>query len=76
MNKRDGKIIAATLTVVGVVLSVLDKIYEPHRLILENSPEYPDFLRTLGWLLLLVPPLIYIALDWKNLFSKNKPGNE
>ena len=72
MTKRDGKIIAATLTVVGAILSILDKIYEPHHLLLEGSPGYPNFLRTIGWLLLLIPPLIYIALDWKNLFSKKK----
>ena len=68
MTKRDLKIIAATLTVVGAILSVLDKIFAPHHLLLESSPSYPDFLRTTGWLFLLIPPLIYIALDFPNLF--------
>ena len=75
MNKRDLKIIAATLTVVGAILSIFDKIYEPDRLLLENSPNYPNFLRLLGWLFLLVPPLIYIWLDRENLFSMKKKDN-
>ena len=75
MNKRDLKIIAATLTVVGAILSIFDKIYEPDRLLLESSPNYPNFLRLLGWLFLLVQPLIYIWLDRENLFSMKKKDN-
>jgi hypothetical protein len=70
MTKRDLKIIAATLTVVGAILSILDKIYAPHIIEDTSSPNYPDFLRLLGWLFLLIPPLIYIWLDRENLFSK------
>ena len=70
MTKRDLKIIAATLTVVGAILSILDKIYAPHIIEDTSSPTYPDCLRLLGWLFLLIPPLIYIWLDRENLFSK------
>ena len=76
LRKRDLKIIAASFTVVGVILSVLDKIYAPHRLLLESSPNYPEFLRYLGWLFLIVPPLIYIGLDWHNLFPRKKDMNQ
>jgi hypothetical protein len=76
LSKRDLKIVAATLTVVGVILSVLDKIYAPHRLLSESSPDYPEFLRYLGWLFLIVPPLIYIGLDWHNLFPRKKDINK
>ena len=76
MAKRDLKIISATLTLVGAILSIFDKIFAPHHLLLEGSPNYPDALRTVGWLFLLIPPLIYIALDFPNLFplfkSKDK----
>ena len=72
MSKRDLKIVAATLTVVGAILSIMDKIFAPHRLLLESSPDYPDFLRTLGWLFLLVAPIIYILLDFSNLFRSDK----
>jgi len=72
MTKRDLKIIAASLTVVGAILSVFDKIFAPDHLLLESSPNYPDALRTIGWLFLLIPPLIYIALDFPNLFPLSK----
>lgn len=75
MNKRDWKIIAATLTIVGAIFSILDKIYAPHVMEDTGSPNYPDFLRWIGWLFLLIPPLIYIWLDWENLFSKKKRIN-
>jgi hypothetical protein len=75
MTKRDLKIIAATLTVVGAILSILDKIYAPHVMEDTGSPNYPNFLRLLAWLFLLVPPLIYIWLDRENLFSKKKKDN-
>lgn len=75
MTKRDLKIIAATLTIVGAILSISDKIFSPHHLLLESSPNYPDILRLLGWLFLLVSPLIYIWLDRENLFSKKKDEN-
>jgi len=78
MTKRDFKIVAATLTVVGAILSILDKIFAPHQLLLESSPNYPDALRTTGWLFLLIPPLVYIILDFSNLFpfSKSQKKNE
>jgi hypothetical protein len=72
LDKRDFKIIAATLTVVGAILSIFDKIFSPQPILDESSPDYPDFLRVLGWLFLLVPPLIYIALDWPNLRRNKK----
>ena len=72
MSTRDFKIIAATLTIVGAILSILDRVFTPHHLLLESSPDYPNVLRTLGWIFLLVPPLIYIALDFPNLFPLKK----
>jgi hypothetical protein len=72
MAKRDLKIIAGTLIVVGAILSVFDKIFAADHLLLESSPNYPDALRTIGWLFLLIPPLIYIALDFPNLFPLSK----
>ena len=72
MKKRDLKLIAATLTVVGAVLSILDRIFAPDYLLLESSPDYPNLLRTLGWLFLLIPALIYIVLDFPNLFPNKK----
>lgn len=72
MTRRDAKIVAGTLTVVGALLSVLDKVYAPHHLLLESSPDYPNFLRTLGWLFLLIAPLFYIALDVVDIFRSRR----
>jgi len=77
VSKRDLKLIAATLTIIGAILSILDRIYAPDYLLLESSPEYPNLLRTLGWLFLLVPALIYIVLDFPNLFpGKNSQDKD
>ena len=76
MSKRDLKIVAATLTVVGAVLSILSRIFAPHPILDESSPDYPDVLRTIGWLFLLIPPLIYILLDFQNLFPSKKKDND
>ena len=76
MSKRDLKLIAATLTVVGVVLSIFDKIFEPHYIADTYTPTWPDFLRWVGWGFLLIPPLIYIWLDRENLFPKKKDKKE
>lgn len=72
MTKRDLKIITGTLIVVGTLLSILDKIYSPHYLLLRSSPEYPPLLRTIGWLLLLLSPLIYITIDIISYFKGRK----
>ena len=76
MSKRDVKLIAATLTVVGVFLSILDRIYSPQHILKESNLDYPDILRTLGWLFLIIPPLIYILLDFRNLFPSKKKDND
>jgi|WetSurMetagenome_2_1015567.scaffolds.fasta_scaffold64808_2 hypothetical protein len=76
MTRRDAKIVAATLTVVGALLSILDKVYAPHHLRLESSPDYPDFLRTLGWLFLLIAPFFYIALDVVDIFGSHRIKKE
>ena len=76
MSKRDLKIVAATLTVVGAVLIILDRIFSPQPILDESSPDYPDILRTLGCIFLIIPPLIYIALDFPNLFPSKKKDND
>ena len=76
MAKRDLKIIAATLTIIGAILSILDRIFTPDYLVFENSPSYPNFLRFLGLIFLIIPPIIYIGLDWRNLFPKKKDTNK
>jgi hypothetical protein len=70
LNKRVFKLIAATLTALGAVLTILDWIFPPVYIEWHSSPKYPDFLRLLGSIFFLLPALIYIALDWKNLFPK------
>jgi hypothetical protein len=72
ITKKNIKIVAGTLTIVGAILSVFDKIFSPHYLVTDSSPNYPEALRTIGWLFLLIPPLIYIALDLFDLFPLSK----
>ncbi len=70
MSKRDLKLIAATVTVCGVLFSVVGKIFGPDRILWEDAPWYGDISENLGWALMLIAPIIYIALDWTALFPK------
>ena len=68
MTKRDLKLIAATVTACGVLFSVAGEIFGPDRILWEAAPWYGDLSEKLGWALMLVAPIIYIALDWRALF--------
>jgi hypothetical protein len=68
--KKDLKIIAGTITIIGALFSILDKVYAPHYLLLRSSPEYPKILRTLGWIMLLIASLIYIFIDILYYFKR------
>jgi hypothetical protein len=58
------KIVAATVVVVGIVVSFLDRWYAPHALLLESSPRRPWWLAWLGWFLTSIPAVLYIVLDY------------
>jgi hypothetical protein len=45
------KIIAAVVTIIGLLLGFLERYFAPSALITEDSPNYPDWLAWLGWIL-------------------------
>jgi hypothetical protein len=58
------KIVTATVVIVGIVVSFLDRWYAPHSLLLQSSPNRPWWLAWLVWVLTSVPAILYILLDY------------
>jgi hypothetical protein len=77
MSKRDWKLVAGTLTVVGIVLAGFGAIFGPEEVTFGASKQWLGGLaQKISWWALLVVPLIYIVLDWDNLFPKKKADEE
>jgi hypothetical protein len=75
MTKNGLKIVAGTTTIIGIILSVLNKTYAPHYLLLASSPDFPECLRTAAWLTPLIASFFYIALDLPCLSKLFKSKN-
>ncbi len=58
------KIIAATAAIIGIILAFSERWYAPHVLVTEASPNYPELLRWVGWLLASGGAILYIFLDF------------
>ena len=76
MSRRDLKIVAGTLTVVGVVMAVLEHIFAPDYLVFGKSPlDTPWFI----WPKLVITslaPIAYIVIDVIENRRGNKPNKE
>jgi len=57
------KTVAATLVVVGFVISFINLKYAPHRLALEGSPQRPAWLPWIGWVVTFMAAVTYIVVD-------------
>ncbi len=66
------KIIAATITICGGFFSLIGRFWGPERMTWQPAPWYGKLADEVGWYLLLVAPLAYIALGFRTLFP-NKP---
>lgn len=60
------KIVAAVVTIIGLLLGFLERYFAPTHLITEDSPNYPDWLAWFGWALTALGVLAYIAIDWRS----------
>ncbi len=58
------KIIAATVTLIGIIIGFLELRYAPHHLLLESSPKYPNWAKWLRWAITAIAPIVYIAVDF------------
>ena len=57
------KLIAGTLIIVSLVIGFLEKWYAPHMIVLESSPDFPNWLGWAGWIIAASAALTYIGLD-------------
>jgi hypothetical protein len=57
------KIVAASVTLLGLILGFLERRYAPKTIVTEDSPNYPEWLAWLGWTLAGVGALAYVAID-------------
>lgn len=58
------KVIAATATLIGIISGFLERWYAPDTLVTEQSPNYPEFLKLIGWLLASLGAIAYIVIDY------------
>ena len=58
------KIVAAVVTIIGLLLGFLERYFAPTHLITEDSPSYTDWLAWLGWVLTALGVLSYVAIDF------------
>ena len=58
------KIVAAVVTIIGLLLGFLERYFAPSALITEDSTDYPDWLAWLGWILTALGILAYVGIDW------------
>jgi hypothetical protein len=57
------KIVAGTLVIIGIVLSFFERRYAPQTMVGEGSPNYPDWLSSIGWWLPSTAAIVYILID-------------
>jgi uncharacterized protein involved in cysteine biosynthesis len=62
------KVVAAVVTIIGLVLGFFERRFAPKALVTEDSPNYPDWLAWIGWIMAALGALVYIAIDF---FSKS-----
>jgi len=58
------KIIAAAAAIIGIILGFFERWNAPHVLVTEESPNYPELLRWVVWLLASGGAILYIFLDF------------
>jgi uncharacterized protein involved in cysteine biosynthesis len=58
------KVVAAVVTIIGLLFGFLERYFAPTTLVTEDSPNYPDWLAWLGWILTTLGVLAYIAINW------------
>jgi hypothetical protein len=58
------KVIAATATIIGIVFSFFERWYAPDVLVTEQSTNYPEALKWLGWLLASFGAIAYMVIDY------------
>lgn len=64
------KIVAATTTVIGLILGFLERFFAPTVRVTEDSPNYPGWLAWIGWIVTALGAVAYIAIDF---ISKSSP---
>ena len=70
MSKRIGKLIAAGLIIFGSLFNLLGYFFGPERILWEQPSFFGGLSETLGWIMLLIAPIIYVIVDWENLIKK------
>jgi hypothetical protein len=58
------KIVAAAVTVIGLLFGFLERYFAPTVIVTEDSPNYPDWLKWFGWILTALGALAYVTIDW------------
>ncbi len=71
MKKREWKIVAGTLIIIGAVSTVFGWIFGSEEVIWHKN-KFGDSVKFVGQFLLVVAPIIYVLLDIPNLKERLK----
>jgi multisubunit Na+/H+ antiporter MnhB subunit len=58
------KVVAAVVTIIGLVFGFLERYFAPNAIVTEDSPDYPRWLAWLGWVITALGILAYIVADF------------
>ena len=66
------KIVAAFAMIFGVVYGLLNLIYQPSYLLLDDVKGLPIWLKWFGWIISSLGVFAYLLIDFYDRFKKNK----
>ena len=66
------KIVAGTLVIIGIILSFFERRYAPQTIVGKGSPNYPDWLGSIGWRLPSTAAIVYILIDILTIRSERR----
>lgn len=71
MGKREWKIVAATVTVIGVLFGILDSIFAPNYYVDETGLPGHNFMALMKLIMTSIAPIAYIVIDhWEDIKKK------
>jgi len=64
-NMHNLKIIFGTVMVIGTLLQGVELYFDPDVLLLESSPQYPEYLFWMRWIITFIAVVGYLYIDSK-----------
>jgi uncharacterized membrane protein len=60
------KVVCGTLVAVGLIINFFERWFAPHTLLLESSPNFPEWLGWGGWVVAAIAAIGYVVIDLRS----------